>query len=82
MDETAGQKVEGTVNRQSAIPGFRADCPCTKKKRERHGLCVECHSYHSGGKNIPFCLRREIEGDFAWGSFTRPERRGNKRRRR
>lgn len=32
------------------------------------------------GKGRPYCLRKELPGDFAWGSFTRPEPRKKKRR--
>jgi hypothetical protein len=68
------------VDDLNSLPGFRADCPCTKKKCQRHGLCIECHGYHSEGKHLPYCLRKDIPGDFAWGSFTRPEPRKKKRR--
>jgi len=53
----------------TAVPAFRPDCPCKKKKCERHGLCLECHAYHAEGKARPFCLRKELPGDFAPGSF-------------
>ena len=62
------------------IPDFRADCPCTKKKCKRHGLCADCHAYHAEGKHLPYCLRKQRPGDFAWGSFSPPPPRGKKRR--
>jgi len=41
----------------AAIPAYREDCPCTKKKCERHGKCRECYAYHARGKLLPYCLR-------------------------
>ncbi len=40
-----------------SIPAFRDDCPCTKKKCEKHGRCRECYDYHAAGKLLPYCLR-------------------------
>lgn len=54
------------------IPAFREDCPCTKKKCERHDLCQECHAYHLAGKGRPYCLRKEKFVGFARGGFSPP----------
>lgn len=40
------------------LPAFREDCPCTKKKCERHGQCGECYRHHAAGRLLPFCLRQ------------------------
>lgn len=29
----------------------RKDCPCKRKKCERHGNCEECRKYHAESKN-------------------------------
>jgi len=39
------------------LPATREDCPCTKRKCERHGKCRECYEFHSGGRRPPYCLR-------------------------
>jgi hypothetical protein len=46
-------------NAAEPMPEFRDDCPCTKKKCERHGNCRQCVIYHAGSKRqrAPFCVR-------------------------
>ena len=40
-----------------SIPTYRDDCPCPKKKCERHDKCRECYAYHAAGKKLPYCIR-------------------------
>jgi hypothetical protein len=41
-----------------AVPPYREDCPCTKRKCERHGKCGECYGHHAAGRLLPYCLRQ------------------------
>jgi hypothetical protein len=48
------------MNSCSSVPMFQEDCPCRKKKCERHGRCQQCREYHaSNGKRPPYCLRKK-----------------------
>jgi hypothetical protein len=58
----------------NALPALRYDCPCKKKKCERHGFCIECHTYHSEGKARPYCLRKDKFTGYARGDFSPPRK--------
>jgi hypothetical protein len=36
---------------------YRDDCPCPKRKCERHGHCDECRAYHGRKGKLPRCER-------------------------
>jgi hypothetical protein len=41
---------------------IRQDCPCPKKKCERHGKCEECTAHHAKKGKLPYCKRPEKSG--------------------
>ena len=38
---------------------IRGDCPCPKKKCERHGNCGECTQHHAKKGKMPYCKRHK-----------------------
>ncbi len=49
---------------------FREDCPCPKKKCERHGHCMVCRAHHGRRNHLPYCERghpprRRLSGLFS-----------------
>ena len=38
-----------------------AECPCASVECERHGVCCECLSAHSGKNLMPSCLTLKLQ---------------------